>query len=66
MRRTVYAIPAFMLPVIVLGDLYSGIVTLIESVALSAMPSRLDGVPPRLTCHQCIISRGSHSEMAGT
>lgn len=37
MRRTVYAIPAFMVPVIVLGGLYSGIVTLTESAALSAV-----------------------------
>src|SRR5450759_172500 len=37
LRRTVYAIPAFMVPVIVLGGLYSGIVTLTESAALSAV-----------------------------
>ena len=37
MRRTVYAIPALMVPVIVLGGLYSGIVTLTESAALSAV-----------------------------
>lgn len=37
LRRTVYAIPALMVPVIVLGGLYSGIVTLTESAALSAV-----------------------------
>jgi len=37
MRRTIYAIPALMVPVIVLGGLYSGIVTLTESAALSAV-----------------------------
>ena len=37
LRRTIYAIPAFLVPVIVLGGLYSGIVTLTESAALSAV-----------------------------
>ena len=37
LRRTAYAIPALMVPVIVLGGLYSGIVTLTESAALSAV-----------------------------
>ena len=37
LRRTFYAIPALMVPVIVLGGLYSGIVTLTESAALSAV-----------------------------
>ncbi len=37
LRRTAYAIPAFLVPVIVLGGLYSGIVTLTESAALSAV-----------------------------
>jgi len=40
-RRTIYAIPALMVPVIVLGGLYSGIVTLTESAALSAVVAML-------------------------
>jgi C4-dicarboxylate transporter DctM subunit len=36
-RRTVAAIPALFVPVIVLGGLYGGIVTLTESAALSAV-----------------------------
>ncbi|MBE0627564.1 MAG: TRAP transporter large permease subunit [Burkholderiales bacterium] len=37
LRRTFHAIPALMVPVIVLGGLYTGIVTLTESAALSAV-----------------------------
>lgn len=37
LRRTWYAIPALSVPVIVLGGLYGGIVTLTESAALSAV-----------------------------
>jgi len=37
LRRTWYAIPALTVPVIVLGGLYGGIVTLTESAALSAV-----------------------------
>ena len=36
-ERTVYAIPALMVPVIVLGGLYGGVVTLTECAALSAV-----------------------------
>lgn len=36
-KRTVYAIPALMVPVIVLGGLYGGVVTLTECAALSAV-----------------------------
>jgi len=36
-RRTAYALPALMVPVIVLGGLYGGIVTLTECAALSAV-----------------------------
>lgn len=41
LRRTFFAIPALMVPVIVLGGLYSGIVTLTESAALSAVVAAL-------------------------
>jgi C4-dicarboxylate transporter DctM subunit len=37
LRRTWYAVPALSVPVIVLGGLYGGIVTLTESAALSAI-----------------------------
>ena len=37
LRRTWYALPALSVPVIVLGGLYGGIVTLTESAALSAI-----------------------------
>lgn len=37
LRRTWYAVPALLVPVIVLGGLYGGIVTLTESAALSAL-----------------------------
>jgi C4-dicarboxylate transporter DctM subunit len=40
-RRTVLAIPALTVPVIVLGGLYGGIVTLTESAALSAVVAML-------------------------
>lgn len=36
-KRTVHAIPALMVPVIVLGGLYGGVVTLTECAALSAV-----------------------------
>ncbi|MBW6396520.1 TRAP transporter large permease subunit [Roseomonas sp. HJA6] len=36
-RRTVYALPALSVPVIVLGGLYGGVVTLTECAALSAV-----------------------------
>lgn len=36
-RRTVYALPALSVPVIVLGGLYGGVVTLTECAALSAI-----------------------------
>jgi len=37
LRRTVHALPALSVPVIVLGGLYGGIVTITESAALSAI-----------------------------
>jgi C4-dicarboxylate transporter DctM subunit len=37
MRRTLHAVPALAVPVIVLGGLYGGIVTITESAALSAI-----------------------------
>lgn len=36
-RRTLFAVPALMVPVIVLGGLYGGVVTLTECAALSAI-----------------------------
>ena len=37
MRRTVHALPALSVPVVVLGGLYGGLVTITESAALSAI-----------------------------
>jgi C4-dicarboxylate transporter DctM subunit len=52
-RRTLYALPALSVPVIVLGGLYGGVVTLTECAALSAVVAILlsmfvyKGVKPR-------------------
>jgi C4-dicarboxylate transporter DctM subunit len=40
-RRTVHALPALSVPVIVLGGLYGGVVTITESAALSALVAML-------------------------
>ena len=44
LRRTLLAVPALLIPVIVLGGLYGGFVTLTESAALSAVVAILASI----------------------